>query len=232
MGKLIEDKTLHNKVYVFEDREEAGDKLSEFLKSIADKNSIVLAIPSGGVPVGVKIAKKLNIPFDLLLVKKITYPWNTEAGFGAVSIEGDYVLNEEAVKYSGLTEDTINSQKEKTIQILKHRDKTFRNNRPIPHITGKTVILVDDGLASGYTMLTAIKMVKRKKPKKIIVAVPTCSKSAIDSLLNEVDYIVCLNYRDFYPYAVADAYRNWYDLSDEDVLYYLKKAEEEDDKIS
>jgi predicted phosphoribosyltransferase len=94
MGKLIEDKNLHNKVYVFENRDEAGEKLSELLEKILDKNSIILAVPSGGVPVGVKIAKKLDTPFDLLLVKKITYPWNTEAGFGAVSIDGEYVISQ------------------------------------------------------------------------------------------------------------------------------------------
>lgn len=223
MGKLIQNENLKNKVFVFEDRDEAGEKLAEFLKSLIDKNSIVLAIPSGGVPVGKKISRKLKIPFDLILVKKITYPWNTEAGFGAVSIEGDYILNKEAVEYSGLTDEIIETQKEKTIQTLKHRNEIFRENRPFPDLTGKTVVIVDDGLASGYTMLTAIQMVKRKNPKKIIIAVPTCSKSAVDKLLPEVDAIVCLNYRDFYPYAVADAYKNWYDLTDEDVLYYLKE---------
>ena len=223
MGKLIQNENLKNKVFVFEDRDEAGEKLAEFLKSLIDKNSIVLAIPSGGVPVGKKISQKLKIPFDLILVKKITYPWNTEAGFGAVSIEGDYILNKEAVQYTGLTDEIIETQKEKTIQTLKHRNEIFRENRPFPDLTGKTVVIVDDGLASGYTMLTAIQMVKRKNPKKIIIAVPTCSKSAVDKLLPEVDAIVCLNYRDFYPYAVADAYKNWYDLTDEDVLYYLKE---------
>ena len=223
MGKLIQDENLKNKVFVFEDRDEAGEKLAEFLKGLIDENSIVLAIPSGGVPVGKKISQKLKIPFDLILVKKITYPWNTEAGFGAVSIEGDYILNEEAVQYTGLTDEIIEKQKEKTIQTLKHRNETFRKNRPFPDLTGKTVVIVDDGLASGYTMLTAIQMVKRKNPQKIIIAVPTCSKSAVDKLLPEVDAIVCLNYRDFYPYAVADAYKNWYDLTDKDVLYYLQE---------
>ena len=230
MGKLIQDENLKNRVYIFEDRDEAGEKLAEFIKKSTDKNSIVLAIPSGGVPVGKKISKKLKIPFDLILVKKITYPWNTESGFGAISIEGDYILNEEAVRYTGLTDEIIKKQKEKTVQTLKHRNKIFRKNRPFPEVKGKTVIIIDDGLASGYTILTAIRMVKKKEPKKIIVAVPTCSKSAVEKILPEVDAVFCLNYRDFYPYAVADAYKNWYDLTDEDVLYYLK--EEKDDQVS
>jgi len=230
MGKLIQDENLKNKVYVFEDRDEAGEKLAEFIKDLAGKNSIILAVPSGGVPVGKKISQKLKIPFDLILVKKITYPWNTESGFGAVSIEGDYTLNEEAVKYTGLTDEIIKEQKEKTVQTLKHRNKVFRKNRPFPEIKGKTVIVVDDGLASGYTMLTAVKMLRKRDPEKIIIAVPTCSKSAVERILPEVDAVVCLNYRDFYPYAVADAYKNWYDLTDKDVLYYLK--EENDDQVS
>ncbi len=230
MGKLIYDDRLKNKVYIFEDREEAGERLAEFIKDFIDKNSIILAVPSGGVPVGKKLSKKLKIPFDLILVKKITYPWNTEAGFGAVSIEGDYILNDDAVRYTGLTDQIIENQKEKAVQILKHRNSIFRKNKPFPQITGKTVIIVDDGLASGYTMLTAVRMVKRKKPERIIVAVPTCSKSAVEKILPEVDAIFCLNYRDLYPYAVADAYKNWYDLTDEDVLYYLKEGK--DDQIS
>ncbi len=230
MGKLIYDDRLKNKVYIFEDREEAGERLAEFIKDFIDKNSIILAVPSGGVPVGKKLSKKLKIPFDLILVKKITYPWNTEAGFGAVSIEGDYILNDDAVRYTGLTDQIIESQKEKAVQILKHRNSIFRKNKPFPQITGKTVIIVDDGLASGYTMLTAVRMVKRKKPERIIVAVPTCSKSAVEKILPEVDAIFCLNYRDLYPYAVADAYKNWYDLTDEDVLYYLKEGK--DDQVS
>ncbi|HHG75092.1 MAG TPA: phosphoribosyltransferase [Persephonella sp.] len=230
MEKLIYDDRLKNKVYIFEDRKEAGERLAEFIKDFIDKNSIILAVPSGGVPVGKKLSKKLKIPFDLILVKKITYPWNTEAGFGAVSIEGDYILNDDAVRYTGLTDQIIENQKEKAVQILKHRNSIFRKNKPFPQITGKTVIIVDDGLASGYTMLTAVRMVKRKKPERIIVAVPTCSKSAVEKILPEVDAIFCLNYRDLYPYAVADAYKNWYDLTDEDVLYYLKEGK--DDQIS
>ncbi len=222
MGELIVDKNLLNKTYVFEDREDAGKKLALFLTPFIDKDTIVLAIPSGGVPVGLEIAKFHKIPFDLILVKKLTFPWNTEAGFGAISIEGDYRLNPEIVEYTGLTEDIINKQKEKTINVLKERNKLFRKGKPFPDLTGKKVIIVDDGLASGYTMLTAIDMVKRKNPREIIVAVPTCSTSAVEKVLPYVDKLVCLNLRSSYPYAVADAYVNWYDLSNEDVLRYLE----------
>ncbi|ACO03824.1 MAG TPA: phosphoribosyltransferase [Persephonella sp.] len=227
MGRFYEDKSLRDKEFVFENRDEAGEKLAEFLKDIIDKNSIVLAIPSGGVPIGIKISEKLKIPFDLIPVKKLTFPWNPEAGFGAVTVEGDTFINEEAVRMTGITEDIIKKQKEKTINVLRERNRKFRENRPFPDLKGKTVIIVDDGLASGYTMLAAISMVKRKKPEKIIVAVPTCSKSSVDRIISESDAVVCLNYRTGYPYAVADAYKEWYDLTDQDVLYYLKKEEKD-----
>ncbi|MBK3332677.1 phosphoribosyltransferase [Persephonella atlantica] len=229
MGRFVEDKKLHGKSFVFKDREDAGDKIADFIQKYIDKNSIILAVPSGGIPVAYRMSKKLHIPFDLVLVKKITYPWTTEAGFGAVSVEGDEVINSEAVEYYRLSEEEIKKQKEKTVQILKERNRKFRRGKPFPDIKGKTVVVVDDGLASGSTMKAAIEMITRKKPEKIIVAVPTCSHSAVKTLLPETDMIVCLNYRPDYPYAVADAYENWYDLTDEDVLYYLEKKEGNDD---
>ncbi len=225
MGLFFEDKNLKDRFYVFKNREDAGEKLAKFLKDIIEKDSIVLAVPSGGVPVGIKIAEKLNIPFDLILVKKLTYPWNPEAGFGAITVEGDTFINEKAVKEAGITENIINEQKEITINILKERDKKFRKNKPFPDVRNKTVIIVDDGLASGYTMLAAISMVKKRKPGKIIIAVPTCSKSSIEKIIDKADLVFCLNHRTGYPYAVADAYEEWYDLSDQDVLYYLRKEE-------
>ncbi len=225
MGELLVDKNLLNKTFIFDDREDAGRKLAFFLSPFIDKDTVVLAIPSGGVPVGIEIAKFHKIPFDLILVKKLTFPWNTEAGFGAISIEGDYRLNPEIIEYTGLTEDIINIQKEKTVNILKERNKLFRKGKPFPDLTGKRVIIVDDGLASGYTMLTAIDMVKRKNPKEIIVAVPTCSISAAEKVLPYVDKLICLNMRETYPYAVADAYKNWYDLTNEDVLKYLQELD-------
>ncbi len=230
MGRFLFDENLSGKLFVFLDREDAGKKLAEFLSPFIDKNTVVLAIPSGGVPVGIEIAKKYHIPFDLILVKKITFPWNTEAGFGAVSIEGDVRLNDEIIHYTGLTQDIINQQKEKTVKTLKRRNILFREEKPFPELKGKKVIIVDDGLASGYTMLTAIDMIKRKNPEEIIVAVPTCSASGVKKVLPYVDKLICLNFREEIPYAVADAYQNWYDLTDEDVLRYLKDFAGEEQK--
>ncbi len=223
MGRLIYLPKLLNKFFVFEDRTDAGKKLGKLLKRyLKDKDLLVLAIPSGGVPVAKEIAKALGAPLELLIVRKIQLPWNTEAGFGAMNLDGAVVLNEELIRSAGLTEEDIERQIQKTWQTLLERNVLFRGNRPFPDISGKTVIVVDDGLASGYTLRAAIEYLKKRNPKKIIVAVPTCSKDAAEEIAKSVDEVYCLNLRDVYPYAVADAYRNWYDLTPEEVIEFLR----------
>jgi len=223
MGRLVYLPELYNKFFVFEDRTEAGKRLASLLKErLKDKrNIIVLAIPSGGVPVAKEIAKALNAPLDLLIVRKVQIPWNTEAGFGAMNLDGDVILNEELIKTLGLTEEEIERQIQKTWETLVDRNRLFRGNRPFPDIEGKTVVVVDDGLAGGYTLRAALEFLRKRNPKRVIVAVPTCSKDSAEKLLPFVDELYCLNVRDLYPYAVADAYRNWYDLTPQEVLEIL-----------
>jgi putative phosphoribosyl transferase len=122
-----------------------------------------------------------------------------------------------------LPEDAIGIQTKKTIDVIKKRDQLFRREQPYPMLTDKTVIIADDGLASGYTMLAGVRFIRTKAPQKVIVAVPTGSKRTIDRLLPETDELICLNVRSRLPFAVADAYRNWYDLTDKEVLDILKR---------
>lgn len=218
MAEIVEDKNLRNKVFVFEDRVDAGNKLSESLSIYQGTDAIVLAIPSGGVPVGKEIKDALSIDLDLLIVRKIQIPWNPEAGFGAVNLDGYVIFNEPLLHSLELPENIINAQVEKTKEILMKRDELFRKGRPFPSLKNKTAILVDDGLASGYTMIAAIDFIKKRNPSKTVVAVPTGSYTTISKISPLVDYLYCLNIREGFPYAVADAYRNWYDLSDEEVL--------------
>ncbi len=219
MDKLIFDEKLKNKFYVFKNRKDAGKKLAEFIKDyLKDKDVLILAIPSGGVPVGKEISDKLNLPMDLLIVRKIQLPWNTEAGFGAMNLDKEVILNKKLVSMYNLSRDEIEKQKEKTWDTLIERNKIFRKDKPFPDIKDKTVVIVDDGLASGYTLKAGIKYVKKRKPKEIIVAVPTCSYDSALSVLPDVDKLFCLNVRDIYPYAVADAYKEWHDLMQEEVL--------------
>jgi len=218
MGRLTEEPSLRNKLYIFEDRKEAGRLLAEKLINYRDSDGLVMGIPSGGVPVAREIALALHLPVDLIIVRKIQIPDNPEAGFGAMGHEGEVILNEQLIVQLGISENEIKSQVEKTGEIIRRRNQIFRKGKPYPVLKDKIVILADDGLASGYTMLAAVRVVKRGMPKKIIVAVPTASKRTVDLILPEVDELVCLNVRHGFIFAVADAYRNWYDLSDDEVL--------------
>lgn len=220
---IIEDQSLRNKSWVFEDRDEAGAHLAKMLELFLGKDAVVLAIPSGGVPVGLAVATHLELPFDLLIIKKIPIPGNPEAGFGAISLEEDIFLNNSIVKMLGLSKDEIDELAGPVRKELLARNKLFRENRPLPDMKDRTVILVDDGLASGYTMMTAARMVRRREPSQIVVAVPTASLSTVELLAPEVDMIACPNIRSGYSFAVADAYKDWYDLSREEVIGLLRR---------
>jgi len=222
---VIEDLTFRNKFHVFKDREHAGRLLSRFLKErLREKeNLVVLAIPRGGVPIGCILAKELQAEFDLIVVRKIPVPWNPEAGFGAITPNGEIFLDENVVKYLGLEAEEIKNLSKKVLEEIKRRERMFLGNREKVDVTNKNVILVDDGLATGFTMLAAVKFLK-DKPKKIMVAIPTASRGAISLLSKHVHAIYCLSIRSEIPYfAVADAYVNWRDLTDDDIIQYLKK---------
>lgn len=224
--KIIEEPSFRERIHIFQDRFQAGNVLAEKLNEYTEqKNMILLALPAGGVPVCDAITKKLKVPMDLLVVRKIQIPWNTEAGFGAVTWDGETVLNKPLAEQLGLTSQDIDESISKTQQIIEDRTRKFRGDQPMPELKDKIVILVDDGLASGFTMLAAARSAKRMQPKKIIVAVPTASKGAMELVASEVDEIVCLNIRSGPVFAVADAYQNWYDLTDEEVLRILNKKD-------
>ena len=223
MGKFIEDIKLRNRPYIFKDRAEAGKFLAAMLGNYASSNALVLAIPAGGVPVAYELAGNLDLVMDIVIVRKVQIPGNTEAGFGAMGPDGEVIFNEMLLRSLRLSKKEVEQQVEKTKTVLEARNQLFRKGKPVPDLNGRTVILADDGLASGYTMSEAIRFVKRKLAKKIIAAIPTASESAIELLLPLVDELYCPNIRG-YPFAVAEAYKEWHDLSDEEVLLFLKKA--------
>jgi putative phosphoribosyl transferase len=222
-AKIIEDPKLRDRIGVFQDRGEAGEYLAGFLERCLREDAVVLAIPFGGIPIGLAISKHLTLPLDLLIIRKIPIPGNPEAGFGAISLEGDVVLNQPLVKMLGLSEEEIEELSKPVRKDLEERNRFYRENRPWPVLQGKIAVLVDDGLASGYTMMVAIRMVRRRNPSRIVVAVPTASWSTVKLLSEEVDVIVCPNIRTGFSFAVADAYRNWYDLSRGEVIELLRE---------
>ncbi len=221
-SRLIQDLSLRNKSHVFGDRTDAGQKLASMLREHIRGNEIVLAIPAGGVPVASEIAGSLSLCLDLIIVRKIQIPWNTEAGFGALDPDGEKVINKQLFGRLGLTQKETETQIEKTKAVIKQRESLYRGDRPFPELKDRDVILVDDGLASGYTMIAAIRFVKRRKPGRTIIAVPTAPEKTIETILADADSVFCPNVRTGYPFAVAEAYRKWYDLSDEEVLSILK----------
>jgi len=223
MTKLMENETLRNRVRVFVDRNDAGHQLAARLRTCTSPDSLVLAIPSGGVPVGLEIAEALALDFDLVLVRKVQIPWNTEAGFGAVNLDADLFINEHLLSQLNLSDDQVEAQVKAAMASIEQRNRRFRQNIPFPDIAARNIILADDGLASGYTMRAAIAFLKKRKPASITLAVPTGSADTVKMLLREVDSICCLNIRETYPYAVASAYRNWFDLDDESVISLIGK---------
>jgi putative phosphoribosyl transferase len=223
LSKIIDEPDFRNKIGVFVDRFHAGELLSDKLLHYANRNDVyILAIPAGGIQVAVVVAKRLNLPLDLVITRKIHVPWNKEAGFGAISWNGLVLVNEPLVASLGLSDDDVSRCVAKEKEIIKRRVKSFRGTKPFPDLSNKNIIVIDDGLASGFSMLTTIKAVKRNKVNEIIIAVPTASISAINLLKSHVNQIICLNIRSDVFFAVANAYKNWYDLNDKDVIELLK----------
>jgi predicted phosphoribosyltransferase len=194
--------------------------LAKFLKENNVKVNVVLAIPAGGVPIGKVISKEFGATFKLALVKKLQIPWQPEAGFGAVSLEGEIVLNQGLVSSIGINSNVIKHAKAKALDELGKRKKLFKEELT-KEFWAENVIVVDDGLASGYTMLAAVRSLKKKgmNPK---VAIPTASDSALSLVAREAEKVYCLNVRKSFYFAVADAYEKWHDLSYEEVLEILR----------
>ena len=221
MGRLIEDPDLRDKRFVFEDRRDAGRRLAAILEPYRGTNDFLLAVPSGGVPVAAEAARILSLPLDLLIVRKLQIPFNPEAGFGAMSLSGNILLNDELVESLGLGKEAIAAAVNNTKKVLDQRNRLFRGGRPLPSCQDKKVIITDDGLASGSTMRVAARWIRGMKPERIIVAVPTGSERTVEIMRGEADEIVCLNIRSGYRFAVAEAYRHWHDVSDDEVLQII-----------
>ena len=223
MAEILEESNFRNRIHIFDDRSHAGELLAIKLKEYTGKkDTYVLAIPAGGVPVAFIVSKKLKIPLDLVITRKLHVPWNREVGFGAISWDGTMFLNEPFIASLGLKRDDIDRCVVEEKEVIRRRLKKFRGDKPFPDLKDKTAIIVDDGLASGFSMLTTLKTIEPMGANEIIVAVPTAPISAISLIRPYADKVLCLNIRSGPVFAVADAYKVWYDLEDEDVMDVLK----------
>jgi len=223
LTEIIENRELRDKFFVFKDRRDAGEILAQMLWEYQDSDAIILGIPAGGIPVAAVIAKKLNLTLDVLVVSKITLPWNREAGYDAVAFDGTTKLNQKLIDSLGLTGREVEAGIKETLKKVEGRVQIFRKGKPHLKLRNRTVIVVDDGLASGYTMLAAVEALKRAGAGKIVIAVPTANLDAIKKLEGKVDMIYSPNIRQVYPYAVADAYEHWSDVSEDEVKSILQR---------
>ncbi|MDY7032053.1 MAG: phosphoribosyltransferase family protein [Thermodesulfobacteriota bacterium] len=205
----------------YRDREDAGRVLASRLLHYKDQDLIVIAIPNGGVPVGSIIARELHAKLSLMIVRKLQIPNNPEAGFGALTSDGFLLLNHDLIRSLGISEEDIRKQKENALKSIQERQEYFGERGKLHSLQNRSVILVDDGLASGFTMEAAVKSVKSMKAESILIAVPTSSMSAYRRLESQVDRIVCPDLSRTPVFAVANAYKNWYDLDEAEVLDIL-----------
>lgn len=205
---------------MFKSRKDAGEKLALALEKYRAENPVILAIPRGGVEVGLQISKKLGADFSLVISRKLPFPDNPEAGFGAIAENGSTFILENADSW--LARETIEQIKQEQIVEIERRINVLRGGKTLPDIAGRTVILIDDGIAMGSTMRAAIELCRNRKAGKVVVAVPVAGKEVADAIAKEADELVVLEIPvDFR--AVAQAYENWYDVSDEEVLDLLRE---------
>lgn len=208
---------------IFENRFDAGRQLAEKLGEYRKQPVIILAIPNGGVPVALQVALALNAELDLVISRKIPLPLRPESGFGAVADDGTVILNQEVLKEAALSEQQINYQVSKVRNDIQQRSILYRGSRPLSVVGDKIVIIVDDGLASGYTMMAAVESARRRKPKEIVVAVPVASAMAVKRVGKVADRVITCITAYTPRFYVSDSYRYWHVLSDDEGLKCLKE---------
>jgi putative phosphoribosyl transferase len=209
---------------IYRNRSEAGKYLAAQLTSYADRDDVlVLALPRGGVPVAFEVAKELRAPLDIFLVRKLGLPGHEEFAMGAIATGGVRVLNDDVVDYLEISDDVIDSIAAKELTELERRERAYRGDRPEPDVRGKTVILVDDGLATGSTMRAAASALRQQDPARIIVGVPVSAPETCDEYKMGVDEIICAaTPKQFY--GVGRWYRDFSQTTDEEVRELLKRS--------
>jgi putative phosphoribosyl transferase len=208
----------------FRDRAEAGRRLAGKLMAYANRPDIlVLALPRGGVPVAAEVARALNAPMDVFLVRKLGLPGQEELAMGAVATGGVRVLNESLVRMLGVSGAVIEAVAAREEQELGRRERLYRGERPPPDVRGRTVILVDDGLATGASMLAAIRALRQQQPDRIVVAVPTAAPETCEALKAEVDDVICAVTPEPF-YSVGLWYENFSQTSDDEVRTLLAQT--------
>ncbi len=225
--KIFELPELRNRVRVFRDRASAGKVLAGMLEQYRNSNAIIMGIPAGGIAVAVEIGRELHLPLDVAVVSKITLPWNPEAGYGAVAFDGTVILNDKLLSRLNLADEDIQKGIKKTEEKVARRVILLRGNQSFPDLN-RPVILVDDGLASGFTVRVALKALRKAGATDMNLVVPTGHLASAQRILDEVEALYCPNLRGGLSFAVADAYEEWDDLDEEEVVRILEDFKDPD----
>ena len=209
---------------MFINRRDAGERLAKALEEYRDKSVVVLGIPRGGTETAFYVADYLDAEFSLIFSKKLGHPYNPELAIGAVAEDGSIFINEYAKEY--FSQQLIMSQAEEKKKEIQERIQKLRYGEPLPEIKGKTIIIVDDGIATGSTIFASIKLCQNKGAGKIIVAAPIGSQETEEEIRKEADEVVILEKPLFYQ-AVSQGYQSFYDLTDEETIAFLNRWKKE-----
>ena len=209
---------------LFKDRRDAGKKLAQkFLVYSGRRDAVLLALPRGGVPVAYEVSLALQVPLDIFIVRKLGWPGHEEMAIGAIASGGVKVLNEDIVRYLNIPNDLIKAVAQRELQELERRSRAYRGNRPSLELKDRTVIIIDDGLATGASMRAAILGVRAHSPVAIIVAVPTAAQETCEALEPEVDQIICATTPEPF-YGVSRWYEDFSQTTDEEVRRLLQET--------
>jgi predicted phosphoribosyltransferase len=221
--RIIEEVVMQ-RLAAFRDRADAGRQLAARLLHLADRPDVlVLALPRGGLPVGYEVARALHAPLDVLIVRKLGVPGQEELAMGAIASGGVRVLNEEVVRALNIAPEVIDRVAVKEQAELERREQLYRGDRPLPEIEGRTVVLVDDGIATGSTMRAAVRALRTRMPARLVVAAPTAPPSTCAELRGEVDELLCITTPEPF-FAIGFDYEEFPQLSDGEVREILERA--------
>lgn len=207
----------------FKDRTDGGRRLAGLLAHLRDQNPIVLGLPRGGLPVAYEVAHALKAPLDVLNVRKLGVPWHEELAMGAIATGGVRVLNNDVIMAAGITKTTLEEATDFQRLELDRRERLYRSGRRAPELRGRTVILVDDGIATGATVRAAIAVVRAQKPAHLVLAVPVAQSSVATEIARDVDEFVCVM-RPGDLYAIGVWYDHFPQLTDQEVQAILARA--------
>lgn len=207
---------------LYKDRKDAGRTLANFLSQYESENPIILLVPRGGVEVGLETINRYHFDWDLIIPRKLGAPHNQEIAIGAVSMDGNYLLFEEYIHHIGVSDEYIQQQIQQEVAEITRRSFTYRGTDTFPTVNNRTVILIDDGIATGFTLLAAVKSIQAHEPKKLILAVPVAPTETIEAFRQFVDEIICLHSIDRFT-SVGAYYEYFNQVTDEQMKDYLEK---------